>query len=95
MNEKTENIKFEVLNFNLSEDSMMSVLTGIKFYNNLTDINLSGNLMGPRSLFWLGSIFKTNPNIQILDLTRCGIDCDGLYMFIEGTKLTNENLNNQ
>ena len=92
---KTENIKFEVLNFNLGEDSMMSILTGIKFYNNLSDINLSGNMMGPRSLFWLGSIFKTNPNLQTLDLSRCAIDNDGLYMFLEGTKFTNENLNNE
>ena len=92
---KTEKIKLEVLNFNLNEDSMMAVLTGIKFYDSLNYINLSGNLMGPRSLFWLGSIFKTNPNLQTLDLTRCGIDCDGLYMLIEGTKFTNENLNNE
>ena len=92
---KTENLKFEILNFNLNEDSMMAILTGIKFYNKITDINLSGNMMGPKSLFWLGSIFKTNPNLQSLDLTRCAIDNDGLYMLIEGTKFTNENLNNE
>ena len=85
--------KFEILNFNVQEESMMSIITGIKFYNNITEINLSGNIMGPRSLFWLGSIFKTNSNIRILDLSRCNIDNDCLYMFVEGTKFQNENLN--
>ena len=85
--------KFEILNFNVQEESMMGIITGIKFYNNITEINLSGNLMAPKSLFWLGSIFKTNPNIRILDLTRCGIDNDCLYLFVEGTKFQNENLN--
>ena len=87
--------KFEILNFNVQEESMMGIITGIKFYNNITEINLSGNIMGPKSLFWLGSIFKTNPNIRILDLTRCGIDNDCLYLFYEGTKFQNENLNTE
>ena len=85
--------KFEILNFNVQEESMMGIITGIKFYNNITEINLSGNIMGPKSLFWLGSIFKTNSNIRVLDLTRCNIDNDCLYMFVEGTKFQNENLN--
>ena len=87
--------KFEILNFNILEDSMMGIITGIKFYTNITEINLSGNIMGPKSLFWLGSVFKTNSNIRVLDLTRCNIDNDCLYMFVEGTKYKNENLNNE
>ena len=87
-------IKFDVSNTFLNEDSMMAVLTGIKFDNNIIEINLSGNNLGPKSLFWLGSIFKINQNINKLDLTRCNINNDCLYMFIEGTKFTNENLNN-
>ena len=51
--------------------------------------------MGPKSLFWLGSAFKTNSNIRVLELTRCNIDNDCLYMFVEGTKYKNENLNNE
>ena len=87
--------KFEILNFNILEESMMGIITGIKFYTNITEINLSGNIMGPKSLFWLGSVFKTNSNIRVLDLTRCNIDNDCLYMFVEGTKYKNENLNNE
>ena len=87
--------KFEILNFNILEDSMMGIITGIKFYTNITEINLSGNIMGPKSLFWLGSVFKTNSNIRVLDLTRCNIDNDCLYMFVEGTKYKNENINNE
>jgi hypothetical protein len=86
-------IKIEVLNFNLNEDSMMAVISGIKFNNNITEVNVSGNLLGPQSLFWLGGIFKTNPNLAILDLTRCGIDNDCLFMFVQGTKFSNESLN--
>ena len=87
--------KFEILNFNILEESMMGIITGIKFYTNITEINLSGNIMGSKSLFWLGSVFKTNSNIRVLDLTRCNIDNDCLYMFVEGTKYKNENLNNE
>ena len=86
-------LKFDASNNSLNEDSMIAVLTGIKFNNNIIEINLSGNKLGPKSLFWLGSIFKINQNINILDLTRCNIDNDCLYMFIEGTKFSNENLN--
>lgn len=92
---KNNQIKIEVLNFNLNEESMMALLSGIKFNTNVTEINLSGNLLGPYSLFWLGGLFKTNPNIEILDLTRCGVDNDCLFMFIQGTKYSNENLNNE
>ena len=88
-------MKIEVLNFNLNEDSMMALISGIKFNNHITEINVSGNLLGPQSLFWLGGIFKTNPNIAILDLTRCGIDNDCLFMFIQGTKFSNESLNKE
>ena len=88
-------IKIEVLNFNLNEESMMAVLSGIKFNTNVTEINLSGNLLGPKSLFWLGGIFKTNPNIKILDLTRCGLDNDCLFMFVQGTKYSNKALNDE
>ena len=88
-------IKFEVINNNLGEDSMIAVISGIKFNNNIVEINLSGNMLGPKSLFWLGSVFKTNPNVSVLDLTRCNLDNDALYLFIEGTKFANENLNNE
>ena len=86
-------IKFEVINNNLGEESMIAVISGIKFNNNIVEINLSGNMLGPKCLFWLGGVFKTNPNINVLDLTRCNIDNDALYLFIEGTKFANESLN--
>ena len=88
-------IKIEASNFNISEDSMIGVITGLKFNNNITDINISGNMLSSKALFWLGTIFKTNGNIKVLDLARCNIDNDCLYMFIEGTKFSNENLNNE
>lgn len=87
--------KFEISNFNVNEESLMGIITGIKFYNSIIEINFSGNLMGPKCLFWLGSIFKTNHNIRILDLSRTNIDLDCLYMFLEGTKYRNEALNNE
>ena len=88
-------IKIEASNFNISEDSMIGVITGLKFNNNITDINISGNMLSSKALFWLGTIFKTNGNIKVLDLARCNIDNDCLYMFVEGTKFSNENLNNE
>ena len=88
-------VKFEILNFNISEDSMMGIISGIKFNNNITEINLSGNMLGPKSCFWLGTIFKTDANIRVLDLTRCNLDNDCLYMLVEGATYSNENLNNE
>jgi hypothetical protein len=88
-------VKFEVLNFNISEDSMMGIISGIKFNTNVIEINLSGNLLGKKSCFWLGTIFKNNPNIKVLDLTRCNINSQCLLMFLEGTKFSIENLNNE
>jgi hypothetical protein len=85
-------IKFELPNFNLSEESLISVISGIKFNNNLTEINLSGNLFSLRSSYWLGTIFKVNPNIKYLDLMRCNLDNDCLYLFLEGAKYDNEKL---
>ena len=87
-------IKFEVLNFNISEDSMMAIISGIKYNSKIQEINLSGNLMGRRSSFWLGTVFKTNPNIKILDLTRCGLDNLCLIYFLEGTMFSIDSLNN-
>ena len=87
--------KVEASNFNISEESMIGVITGLKFYNNITEINISGNMLMPKALFWLGTIFKTNSNIKVLDLTRTNIDNDCLYLFIEGTKFSNESLNKE
>ena len=88
-------IKIEVPNFNLSEESMMCQITGIKYIINISEINISGNMLSPLSCFWLGTIFKIH-RIQILDLTRCNINNDCLYMFYEGTKFSKyENLNEQ
>ena len=91
----TNPVKVEIQNFNLSEMAMVSVISGIKFYTNITEINISGNPLSLKSCFWLGSAFKTNPNILILDISRCNIDNERLYLFIEGTKFTDEKFNNE
>jgi DNA polymerase III delta prime subunit len=46
---KQISIKFELPNFNLSDESLMSVISGIKFNNKITEINLCGNLFSKRS----------------------------------------------
>ena len=93
--DKDMKIRFEVLNFNISEDSMMAIISGIKYNTKILEINLSGNMMGRRSSFWLGTVFKTNPNIKILDLTRCGLDNICLIYFLEGTMFSIDSLNNE
>ena len=90
---KQISIKFELPNFNLSDESLMPVISGIKFNNNITEINLCGNLFSKTSSYWLGTIFKVNPNIKNLDLMRCNLDNDCLYLFLEGTKYDNEKIN--
>lgn len=106
-NEKEEKLKdkndkkdiipvcFDVSNFNISEESFMGVISGIIFNKNIIEINLSGNKLAPKCCFWLGNIVKTNPNVRVLDLTRCNIDNYCLYTLIEGTKFGTEHLNSE
>ena len=91
----TNPVKIEIQNFNLPEMPMVSVISGIKFYTNIIEINLSGNSLSPKSCFWLGSTLKTNPNLLTIDISRCNIDNDCLYMFVEGTNFTDEKLNKE
>ena len=88
--------KLEIQNFYLNEMTMISVLTGMKFNKNIVEINLSGNTLSPKSCFCLGSCFKTLPYLAVLDISKCDINNDKLYMLVEGTKFyTDENLNKE
>lgn len=84
--------KLEIQNFNISEIPMISVLSGIKFNKNILEINLNGNSLSPKSCFYLGSCIKTLPFLTLIDISKCDINNDKLYMFIEGTNYSNENL---
>ena len=84
--------KLEIQNFNLSEIPMISVLSGIKFNKNILEINLNGNSLSPKSCFYLGSCIKTLPFLTLIDISKCDINNDKLYMLIEGTNYSNENL---
>ena len=88
-------VKIEIQNFNIQEIPMISVISGIKFYTNIIEINLSGNSLTPKGCFWLGSTVKTNPNLSMIDISRCNINNDCLYMFVEGTNFSDENLNKE
>ena len=88
-------VKIEIQNFNLPEMAMVSLLSGVKFNTNITEINLSGNPLSPKSCFWLGSINKTNPNLLSLDISKCNINNDCLYMFMEGASFSDEKLNKE
>ena len=84
--------KLEIQNFNLAEMAMISVLSGIRFNKNIIEINLSENHLSPKSCFYLGSCIKTLPLLSLIDMSKCDINNDKLYMFIEGSNYTNENL---
>ena len=81
--------KLEIQNFNLSEMPMISVLTGVKFNKNITEINLSGNYLSHKTSFYLGTCVKILPFLTNLDLSKCYLNNDKLYMFYEGTKYDN------
>ena len=85
--------QLEIQNFNLCEVAMVSVLNGIKYNKNIVEINLCGNSLSPKSSFCLGQCIKTLPFLTTLDLTRSNLDNDKLYMFAEGLKFSDENLN--
>ena len=87
--------QLEIQNFNLCELAMISVLNGIKYNKNIVEINLNGNSLSPKSSFCLGQCIKTLPFLTTLDLTRSNQDNDKLYMFTEGLKFSDENLNKE
>ena len=87
--------QLEIQNFNLCEVAMVSVLNGIKYNKNIVEINLNGNSLSPKSSFCLGQCIKTLPFLTTLDLTRSNQDNDKLYMFAEGLKFSDENLNKE
>ena len=74
---------------------MVSLISGIKFYPNIIEVNLSGNGLTPKSCFWLGSAIKTNPNLSTIDISRCNLDNDCLYLFVEGANFHGGNFNNK
>lgn len=86
----------EIQNFNLGEMAMISILNGVKYNTNITEINLNGNPLSHKSCFWLGTCLKTLPYLNNMDISNCMLDNDKLYMFIEGMIfLLDEKLNKE
>jgi hypothetical protein len=88
-------MNFEIKNSHISEKHIIPIISGIKLYNNITEINFSSNSLGEKGCFWLGTIFKTNPNIHYLNLSRCKLNNDCLYMLLEGTLFKDSYLNDE
>ena len=95
INKKNE-IKIEVQNFNLKENALYILISGFKFNNNITEIDLKGNDLTPKVCFCLGTVFKYNKrNIKVLNLSRCSLDNKCLNMFIIGSTHSSEILNKE
>ena len=95
INKKNE-IKIEVQNFNLKDNALYILISGFKFNNNITEIDLKGNDLTPKVCFSLGTVFKYNKrNIKVLNLSRCSLDNKCLNMFIIGSTHSSEILNKE
>ena len=92
---KKPEIKIEVLNFNLQENSLFALFNGIKFNNYLSVINLNGNPLSQRACFCLGNIFLYNKKIKLLSLVRCCITNKCLEMLVNGATHSNSELNKE
>ena len=92
-NKIINNSNFDLSNFSLNEHSIMSIFSGIKFNNNIIELDLSGNPLNIRSSYWLGKLIKTNQNLKILELKNCNLDNSCLSMLILGLKNDEESLN--
>ena len=92
-NKIINNSNFDLSNFRLNEHSIMCIISGIKFNNNIIELDLSGNPLNIRSSYWLGKLIKTNQNLKILELKNCNLDNSCLSMLIQGLKNDEENLN--
>ena len=87
------NLIFDISKFHLNEHSIMCVISGIKFNNNITELDFSENSFNKRSSYWLGKLINTNKNLKKLELRNCNLDNDCLSMFMEGLKNDEENSN--
>ena len=87
------NIIFDISKFHLNEHSIMCVISGIKFNNNITELDFSENSFNIRSSYWLGKLINSNKNLKKLELRNCNLDNTCLSMLIEGLKNDEENSN--
>ena len=87
------NLIFDISKFHLNEHSIMCVISGIKFNNNITELDFSENYFNIRSSYWLGKLINTNKNLKILELRNCNLDNSCLSMFISGLKSDEQSLN--
>ena len=87
------NLRFDLTNFHLNEHSIMCVISGIKFNNNITELDLSENSFDIKSSYWLGKLIKTNINLKKLELRNCNLDNACLSMIIAGLKNDENHLN--
>ena len=90
---KNYEIKIEAQNFNFQENSLFAFFNGIKFNNNITVINLSGNNLTYKSCFCLGNIFKYHKHLNTLSLMRCNLTNYCIKSLVLGATHTNEELN--
>ena len=94
-NKKYE-IKIELQNFNMKESSVITLISGIKFINNIIEINLNGNELTPKACFCIGSFLKYHKqNMKLLSLARCSLNNTCLDMLVIGATFSNEKLNKE
>ena len=94
-NKKYE-IKIELQNFNMKENTVITLISGIKFIDNIIEINLNGNELTFKACFCIGSFFKYHKqNMKLLSLARCSLNNACLNMLVIGATFSNENLNKE
>ena len=89
------NLVFDVSKFQLNEHSIMCLISGIKFNNNITELDLSANPFSIRSSYCLGKLINSNKNLKKLELRDCNLDNVCLSMLIEGLKYDEQSLNKE
>ena len=87
------NLIFDISKFHLNEHSIMCVISGIKFNNNITELDFSENSFNKRSSYWLGKLINTNKNLKKLELRNCNIENNCLFMILKGLKNDEKSLN--
>ena len=92
-NKNIINLKFDISNFRLDEHSIICVISGIKYNNNITELDLSENSFNITSSYWLGKLINTNKNLKKLELRNCNIDIYCLFMILKGLKNDEKSLN--
>lgn len=79
-------VELDLTHFNICEESFKYIFYGLKFSNNLTDLNLSHNNLASEGSFELGKLLSETRTLQRLDVSYCHLNDFSITSLVVGMK---------